>query len=450
MKEDLQGIELTFSLAQYLHDYLPTTTFEQVVQALIDADNDLSQACSRLNQLLQPPPQRREEVKTYSKQQSKFRIKLGKLYPKLTADEVDQVVQECGSDLTAVVCLVAPEHGIPERGKYRKVYNKLHQTYPDLESEVLLALLIDAKFNLKDVLSALMEDPIKQSKIKQRATRQVNKLASWFPKEDPEQIKALFEEAEFDFNKALSVLRERQSNSPEERSKALHKRLIELYANVEPDVLLEILCTAELDLLRALDICTEVFGAPGTTEVAVPIAEQDLRRCPAIAPVADTAVGFMSEQEFTHKQHEMEALKQHFTRLNIHAKDLRRTGAKAEAKVLAQEAKDAKARHNMIYKEIYEETFRRNNLRKEINQVDLHGLKPEEAMIVLERHLEVMQEMVREQRLREFKILVITGWGKHNANHRSVLKEMTAQLLSRKRMRFYEHNKGSYEVILTS
>lgn len=459
----------TYPLLQKLHEFFPDFSQEIILQALRMSHNNLEVASEILLEMqdiqtqqehvqpqpkevpVKPPVQPQHfaaPAPRLLKSSLKLQTKIFKQFPAVPVEIIGKLMAELNYDLVKIVSYLIPIYGLPKHGKYRKCINRLSQFYPDLDLEVIASLLIDAKFKPQDVKFALAGSPDKQRKIELRTKRQANKLSKWFPEVTADEARHVLEDNQLDFNKALAVLKAR--NSPEEKAKAVHKRLLELYGAGEAELLEEIAQQSGFDLQQCLRICTEIFGPPGVERGPEPLSKCNLRNVPSLPQAVETDAGYLNDQEFEDKQREMETLKLAFKDSALQSKELRKAGRKEEAKYLSQESKMLKTRHNQIYKEIFEETFRRNNLRRTINTLDLHGLRPDEAMTVLESYLDVMQAMVRDQGLREFKLLIITGWGRHNPNHRSILKEKTHSTLVRKRLNFYEFNRGSYEVVLNA
>lgn len=450
VKGFLGNTETTLRLTEELQDYFPDIDQDTIMQVLFDSGNDLAIASGRLqdieDQMEQGERAEAQPVVHFSKKELKLRKKLDKLFPSATCEIVNDAIAEYGNEMTKIVCKLVPICGLPMAGKYRKIYNQLKLLYPELDNDTVVLLLIETGFDVNQINEELLRDPAKRHRSDLRTVRHIKQLQKRFPNIIEEEIRGVLELCGLDYNKALATLKASKSNTNEERARTLHKRLLDLYGSQNSETLLDIARAAEYDLKTALKVCTELFGPPNHNIGTQPLSHHNLRS--SIKQGNEPEIGFMPDREFADKKFEMDALRVHFKELDLRAKDLRDAGFREEAKVVADESKIAKRKHNLAYKEIYEETFRRNNLRKDINSLDLHGLKPEEAIAILDSYFDVMETVVRDQGLTDYKLTIITGWGRHNVSQTSILKTKAAQLMMRRKMCFYEHNKGSYEVVL--
>jgi DNA-nicking Smr family endonuclease len=437
--ESLYGnTEVTLRLAEELHEFYPTIAKETIIQVLISTANDVSETSSRLQEIedQQENEGTAPDEAPISSEEIAIRRKLDRQFPSVGMDVINQTILENGLDLQAIVLSLVPLHGLPVRGKYRNSFDRMLLMYPELGHTTLLSMMLEAKFSEAELHSALLNCPVKTT----RVSRHVKKLMKKFPDLEEEQIRATLQAKLFDYNRTLLALEARKVNSASHRTHVLQRRLMELYGKEQAEVLEEIIQASEVDIFKAMHLCSEVFGPPGGVDTAQPdsTAEQ--------TPDDDREA--TRDDEYDDIQERMEALSETIKELAVKAKDLTEAGLLAEAKSARRQAKQARKEHDVLYREVYEETFRRNNLRRDINSVDLHGLKLDEAMTVLERYLVVMQELVSSEGIPEHKVTVITGWGRHNISKKSVLKERAAEMMAARRLCFYELNKGSYEVVL--
>ncbi|EJD02999.1 Smr-domain-containing protein [Fomitiporia mediterranea MF3/22] len=100
-------------------------------------------------------------------------------------------------------------------------------------------------------------------------------------------------------------------------------------------------------------------------------------------------------------------------------------GDGAEAKELSNRAKGLKSEKERLDREAAEWIFEQNNKGREPGEVDLHGLRAEEAV---ERTEEFIIDC-RKQGLSELRLIV--GKGLHSQNHEAVLKPRIEELMKK-------------------
>lgn len=82
------------------------------------------------------------------------------------------------------------------------------------------------------------------------------------------------------------------------------------------------------------------------------------------------------------------------------------------------------------------------------NHIDLHGLNPIQARLVVSELLKIRQEKLSIDKQGEACIDIITGWGKHCVTNGQRIKPAVVSLLREKGFDYYRINKGALRVTI--
>lgn len=82
------------------------------------------------------------------------------------------------------------------------------------------------------------------------------------------------------------------------------------------------------------------------------------------------------------------------------------------------------------------------------NYIDLHGLNPVQARLVVSELLKIRQDKLLIDKQGEASIDIITGWGKHKVTHGHRIRPTIVSLLRENGYEFYHLNKGALRVTI--
>lgn len=80
------------------------------------------------------------------------------------------------------------------------------------------------------------------------------------------------------------------------------------------------------------------------------------------------------------------------------------------------------------------------------SQIDLHGLNPVQARLVVGELLSIRQSKLMIDKQGETSIDIITGWGKHSNTHGQRIRPTIVALLREKGYEYHRLNKGALRV----
>lgn len=82
------------------------------------------------------------------------------------------------------------------------------------------------------------------------------------------------------------------------------------------------------------------------------------------------------------------------------------------------------------------------------SEIDLHGLNPIQARLVVGELLKIRQEALVVDKKGEVSVDIITGWGKHTIHHGHRVKPAVVNLLREKGFEYHHLNKGALRVTI--
>lgn len=85
---------------------------------------------------------------------------------------------------------------------------------------------------------------------------------------------------------------------------------------------------------------------------------------------------------------------------------------------------------------------------KNSNTIDLHGLNPVQARLVVNELLKLRQSKLMIDKQGETSIDIITGWGKHKVTHGHRIRPTIVALLREKHFEFHHLNRGALRVTI--
>lgn len=194
----------------------------------------------------------------------------------------------------------------------------------------------------------------------------------------------------------------------------------------------------------------EVF--PGTfAEVREPIAEVRREERPAVAPVVDApeedeayvSLQKISDREYQHLKEEMQHQRQLMELCFQTASKMAAARTWAQAKKLSEEGRKHQLLFEDLYRKTFRETFRRANANGDsLTSIDLHGLRVQEALDILDEYLERANAQAQMTGVANAKLEVITGRGVHSVRNIPILKPAVDKHLRERGLRYSELEGG--------
>ncbi|XDT26975.1 Smr domain profile [Nakaseomyces glabratus] len=129
-------------------------------------------------------------------------------------------------------------------------------------------------------------------------------------------------------------------------------------------------------------------------------------------------------------------------KLSAESQKAYKSGDKAKAHQLSEEAKKKAALADTLNLQAAEYVFVQNNADSSSNEIDLHGLYVKEAMWILKKRMAFAADKG------ELELRIITGKGNHSQNHISKIKEETIELCQSLGLNYHVNSKNTGVVIV--
>lgn len=195
----------------------------------------------------------------------------------------------------------------------------------------------------------------------------------------------------------------------------------------------------------------EVF--PGTyAEERAPASDSRREDRPASLPVAvaepepeESYVSLqkISDREYEHMKEQMQYQRQLMELCFQTASKMAAAHTWQQAKKLSDEGRKHQLIFEDLYRKTFRETFRRANLSGDsLSSIDLHGLRVQEALDILDEYIDRVGAHARMNGLANAKLEVITGRGVHSVRNIPILKPAVEKHLRAIGLRYSELEGG--------
>lgn len=194
------------------------------------------------------------------------------------------------------------------------------------------------------------------------------------------------------------------------------------------------------------------YGFAQAREVAEPRAE--VRVAEPQSPVQDSEPESLSPQRLSDREYQraMEEMQRQRQLMELYFQTASKMAAAhtwQQAKKLSDEGRKHQQRFEDLYRKTFRETFRRTNEKGDgRTSIDLHGLRVQEALDILDEYLDHAMASARMNGSQSAKLEVITGRGVHSVRNIPILKPAVEKHLRELGHRFSELE-GGFIVSLT-
>jgi len=401
--------------SEFLFEMFESLSREFIVEVLENCNGDLTQATAFLLEYCEedateePPWQdiRPQEIQEESVKKRASVDLLGLLYdafPNKTPEEITAAFRQCGNDLIATIRKLDLFIEEAPQVKNSQIIELSARDFP--------SLVPDARSNKAEnsVWAQQSEDDLYEEGISIVVKAKLDRIKQCFPTVDETTIKLVFYELGDHLEQTINVLRDMFPESYRSGCSALP--------------------------------AGPKFSSPKKPQrLAFPSPEIKVVKTVKQAP---SKVDNYEEKvaELKHAQNLMCML---FQAASIAAS----AGNMQSAKKLSQEGKVYQQLFKDLKDETSEETFRRVNSHNDDFKIDLHGLRVDYAIHILDERLESIKRGMPREGVRSQHVEVVTGKGLNSFNRVPKIKPAVVKFLNEKGISFRE-NEGSITVYLTS